>query len=96
MQEDTFGANIHSLFQNAFFLNGTIGDFAKQKINTMFIKLHKGDIGDNLYEEIKLVSEPFIRSQLLKLYKELAPCEATNKEIKTLKNRIEKLEKANQ
>ncbi|OAV65548.1 putative ATP-binding protein involved in virulence [Bacteroidales bacterium Barb4] len=74
MQEDTFGANIHSLLQNAFFLNN-------------------GEIDENLYTEIKLVSEPFIRSQLLKLYKELAPCEATNKEIKTLKDKIEKLEK---
>ncbi|OAV67951.1 putative ATP-binding protein involved in virulence [Bacteroidales bacterium Barb4] len=96
MQEDTFGANIHSLLQNAFFLNGTIGEFAKQRINKMFKQLYNGEIDENLYTEIKLVSEPFIRSQLLKLYKELALCEATNKEIKTLKNRIEKLEKANQ
>jgi predicted ATP-binding protein involved in virulence len=85
MQEDTFGANIHSLLQNAFFLNGTIGDFAKEKINKMFKRLYDGDIDDNLYKEIKLVSEPFIRSQLLKLYKELAPCEDTNKELKALK-----------
>ncbi|GAB6009881.1 AAA family ATPase [Dysgonomonas reticulitermitis] len=93
MQEDTFGANIHSLLQNAFFLNGTIGDFAKEKINKMFERLYNGDIDDNLFKEIKLVGEPFIRSQLLKLYKELAPCEETNNEIKTLKKVIENLKK---
>ncbi|GHT30672.1 hypothetical protein AGMMS49574_10900 [Bacteroidia bacterium] len=93
MQEDTFGANIHSLLQNAFFLNGTIGDFAKEKINKMFKRLYSGDIDDNLYKEIKLVSEPFIKSQLLKLYNELAPCENTNKELKILKAEIENLKK---
>ncbi|GHT53233.1 hypothetical protein AGMMS49982_15740 [Bacteroidia bacterium] len=93
MQEDTFGANIHSLLQNAFFLSSTIGDFAKGKINKMFKRLYDGNIDDNLLKEIKLVSEPFIRSQLLKLYNEFAPCETTNNEIKILKEEIENLKK---
>jgi hypothetical protein len=88
MQEDTFGANIHSLLQNAFFLNGTIGEFAKEKINKMFERLHKGEIDENLYKEIKLVSEPFIRSQLLKSYNELVP----NKKVEDLEKRITELE----
>jgi len=79
MQEDTFGANIHSLLQNGFFLDGVpIGEFAKDKINAMFRKLHEGyidegniDKDDTFYNEILLVSEPFIKSQLLKLYNEL-------------------------
>jgi len=85
MQEDTFGANIHSLMQNAFFLTGTIGEFAKEKINKMFKRLYDGDIDDKLYTEIKLVSEPFIRSQLLKLYNELVPNKELQKEIDDLK-----------
>ncbi|OAV64674.1 putative ATP-binding protein involved in virulence [Bacteroidales bacterium Barb6] len=48
MQEDTFGANIYNLLQNAFFLNGTIGEFAKQKINKMFKQLYNGEIDENL------------------------------------------------
>jgi hypothetical protein len=94
MQEDTFGANIHSLLQNAFFLNGTIGEFAKDKINTMFKKLHsnnKDEITDELYDEILLVSEPFIRGQLLKLYNERNPKTLT--EIDLLKDEIKKLKK---
>jgi len=43
MQEDTFGANIHTLLQNGFFLNSVpIGEFAKKKINSLFESLHKG------------------------------------------------------
>ncbi|OAV64602.1 hypothetical protein Barb4_03956 [Bacteroidales bacterium Barb4] len=93
IQEDTFGVNIHSLLQNVFFLNDTIGEFSKQKINTMFVKLHKGDTGDNLYEEIKLVSEPFIRSQLLKLYNELVPNKKLKDEIDELKDELKKIKK---
>lgn len=86
MQDDTFGANIHSLLQNGFFLNGApIGDFAKHKINEMFLKLHKGDCSQELYNEILLVGEPFIKSQLLKKFNELVP------DYKELKEEIERL-----
>ncbi|KAA6314375.1 hypothetical protein EZS27_035002, partial [termite gut metagenome] len=83
----------HSLLQNAFFLNGTIGEFAKEKINEMFIKLNgnnKDEINENLYNEILLVSEPFLRGQLLKLYNERNP--KTNEKIALLEKRIEELE----
>lgn len=74
MQEDTFGANIHTLLQNGFFLDSVpIGSFAKHKINEMFRQLHLGIISKELYNEILLVSEPFIRSQLLKKFNELFP-----------------------
>jgi len=88
IQEDTFGANIHNLLQNGFFLNGVpIGDFAKQKINQMFARLHKGECTDELFKEILLVGEPFIKSQLLKKYNELEP----SKKYKELAEEIEKL-----
>lgn len=87
MQEDTFGANIHTLLQNGFFINGVpIGDFAKQKINQMFARLHKGECTDKLFNEILLVGEPFIKSQLLKKYNELKPVEYSE-----LKNEVQKL-----
>ncbi len=73
MQENTFGANIHSLLKNGFFLpNLTMGEFAYQKINGLFGKLNSGDFDqaelDDIYQEILLVGEPFLRSQLLGLY----------------------------
>lgn len=69
MQEDTFGANIHSLLQNGFFLEGApMGEFAKEKINMMFERLHRGEYGEDLFDEIKLVSEPLLKTQLYQLY----------------------------
>jgi predicted ATP-binding protein involved in virulence len=90
MQEDTFGANIHSLMQNAFFLQSTIGDFAKEKINEMFRRLYNNEVDKKLYEEILLVSESFIRSQLLKLYNELNP--KMIEKIEALEKRLKELE----
>ena len=69
MQENTFGANIHALLQNGFFLDGVpMGEFANKKINKMFERLHKGDYSNELYEEIKLVSEPLLKTQLYRLF----------------------------
>lgn len=92
MQEDTFGANIHTLLHNGFFLsNVPIGDFARNKINKMFEKLHRGIISDELYNEILLVSEPFLKSQLLKLYKQYKI--DSSEEINMLRKEIEELKK---
>ena len=97
MQDDTFGANIHSLLQNGFFLNGVpVGDFAKYKINRMFARLHKGDCSQELYDEILLVGEPFIKSQLLKKINELPPnYNALKKEIELLRTEIDNLKQEN-
>lgn len=74
MQENTFGANIHSMLKHGFFIpNLPIGEFAYVKINALFKKLNSGelnpekDLGD-IYQEILLVGEPFLRNQLLQLY----------------------------
>lgn len=90
IQDDTFAANIHTLLQNGFFLNGVpIGDFAKQKINQMFARLHKGECSQELYNEILMVGEPFIKSQLLKKYNELKPVEYSDLKNEVLKLRAE-------
>lgn len=91
MQENTFGANIHSLLQNGFFLEGApMGEFAKVKINRMFERLHQGDCGEDLFEEIKLVSEPLLKTQLYQLYSlNKLPFQTGYEELKA---RIEMLE----
>lgn len=76
MQENTFGANIHSLLKNGFFLpNLPMGEFAYEKINELFRKLNEGDVGKDeyaeLYQQIMLVGEPYLRSQLLKMYRDV-------------------------
>ena len=74
MQENTFGANIHSLLKNGFFLpNITMGEFAYKKIKSLFSKLNSGDFNrktdlEEIYQQILLISEPFLRNQLLNLY----------------------------
>jgi predicted ATP-binding protein involved in virulence len=83
---ETFGANIHSLYRNNFFIEGMpIGEFAKNKINELFDKVRKIKNEDKiLYDEIRLVGESLLRSQLLKLYAENCSSD--------LFDRIEKLE----
>lgn len=90
MQENTFGANIHSLLQNGFFMeDGTIGDFAKERINRMFGQLHSGEpLPENMKKDIMLVSEPFIRSQLLRMYNEQQP---EYKKIENLEEQVRQL-----
>lgn len=64
--EETFGANIYKLYNNAFFMqNGAVGEFAKN-----YIRRIKSDIGDSskTYEEIEkdisIIGDEFIRNQL--------------------------------
>lgn len=93
MQENTFGANIHALLQNGFFLEGApIGEFAKEKINKMFERLHKGDYNEELFEEIRLVSEPLLKTQLYQLYS-LNKLPHQNLQYEELLARVDKLEK---
>ena len=40
----------------------------KEKINKMFERLHKNDYSEGLFKEIKLVSEPLLKTQLYQLY----------------------------
>lgn len=74
MQENTFGANIHSLFKNGFFLpNMPIGQFAHKKINELFRQLNSDDYDHRpenikrIKQEIALVGEPYLREQLYRL-----------------------------
>ncbi len=76
MQENTFGSNINGLLKNGFFLPSLpMGEFAHQKINSMFAKLHSADFSRmedeliKIYQDIIRVGEPAIRHQLMMLYK---------------------------
>lgn len=97
MSENTFASNIHSLLQHGFFLNSVpMGEFAKEKVNELFDLLNKGELkdssGEDIYNQIMLVGEPFIKSQLLKLYHERKGPELILKlqqQIDDLKNTID-------
>lgn len=76
MQENTFGANIHGLLRNGFFLPSLpIGEFAHEKINGLFERLNGFKLdarnmkqADWFYSSIMRVGEPYLREQLMKLY----------------------------
>ena len=101
MQEDTFGANIHTLLQNGFFLHSVpIGEFAKAKINRLFSLLNQSEeISPDemrlLEVEIPLVSEPLLRNQLMRLYAQRKGFQEGDyqRRIKELESRIEYLER---
>lgn len=72
MQENTFGANIHSLLKNGFFLpNLPMGEFAYRKINDLFGRLNavdfKAEEVAELRQEIALIGEPYLREELFRL-----------------------------
>lgn len=100
MQEDTFGANIHTLLQNGFFLDSVpIGAFAKEKIANLFGLLNKSEklSEEELHKlelEIPLVSEPLLRSQLMRLYSQRKSFDGVNanNRIAELERRITELE----
>lgn len=91
-RNNTFGANIHTLYRNSFFLDGIpIGQFAKNKINKLFdILENEKEINDDILNRIQLIGEPLIRDQLMKLYryKKGLP-EDTERRIKKLEEEIE-------
>ena len=88
--KNTFGANIHSLLANGFFLDGLIGDFAKSKIEKVNRYLNnevemEEEVARNI---IDMIGEPIIKKYL---EKRLEQKSRTN-EVTMLKERIEELE----
>ncbi|MDQ1772509.1 AAA family ATPase [Labilibaculum sp. A4] len=89
----TFGANIHSLYRNSFFLeNGLMGEFAKGKIDKVIRNLSNDIINDkdkmsseDIQFVIQQIGEPLIKNKLLEMY---------NQHFNfSLEDRIVKLEK---
>lgn len=68
----TFGANIYSLYKDAFFIKDglAMGSFARKKINAWIeeVKAGKNDV-DEFHKIFKLIGEPIIRKRLEELVK---------------------------
>jgi len=68
----TFGTNINSLLSDSFFLkDGTLGDFAKTKINHVIEILQKNKLSDDesnyVKKVINIIGEPIVKSKLLQM-----------------------------
>lgn len=63
---ETFGANIYDLLNDQFFMDSFVGEFAKQKIETIIQKVSKAkkkNVND-LQEEINLIGDEWVRNTL--------------------------------
>ncbi|WP_316842605.1 AAA family ATPase [Pedobacter gandavensis] len=75
-KKQTFGANIHTLLSDGFFLShGLMGEFAKQKINSIIEMLQgsREQVMKNratIEKNISLIGEPLIRTKLVQMFTE--------------------------
>jgi len=95
-EEKTFGANIHTLLDNSFFMNdGLMGKFAKEKINEIIYffnnknKIYEND-KNKLLKIINTIGEPFLKDKLLFMYNKKYPKTADEK-ILELEKQIESI-----
>lgn len=75
--KNPFGANINDILHQSFFLNhGFIGEFARKKIESLFLFLSNDEQSREDWEEkdckhtIRLIGEPLIREALKMLYQQ--------------------------
>lgn len=90
----TFASNIHSLYANAFFLQGaTIGSFSKEVLNEIIEYLKSNEFStsknDRYREIIQIIGEPVIKRKMEDLWMQKL---GRNEEIEMLKKRIKYLE----
>jgi energy-coupling factor transporter ATP-binding protein EcfA2 len=99
-QKETFGANIHELFTESFFLEGgLIGEFAKKQIQGIFdwctIPDKEGHI--QIRNKINIIGEPIIRVKLAEMYaakmKENVEESRLREQINILTKKLKGLEK---
>ena len=97
--ERTFGANIHTLLSDGFFMSdGLMGEFAKNKITEILEFLNdKEELKTIKKEQIKpiieSIGEDFLRNKLLDLYRNKFIKDEKEKEKDILKDKIEELQK---
>ena len=94
---ETFGANIHSLLANGFFMkDGLMGEFAKNKINDVYEYLVNRNSKKEFTQQeaqniINLIGEPMLRKELQFLYDEKFEVDEIDKQIREYEEAIKKL-----
>ena len=96
--KQTFGANIHTLLSHGFFMkDGLIGEFAKEKIQTV-IDFLNGAGDNNLSQQeawsiIKIIGEPFLKHKLEEKFHEKFSTDEEKRavNIKQLEEELERL-----
>ncbi|WP_263833223.1 ATP-binding protein [Sulfurospirillum oryzae] len=95
-KKQTFGANIHTLLSDAFFMeDGLMGEFAKEKINKAIKYLNKKELTkdetDYCENIISIIGEPILKRQLQKMLdsKRLSEVEKIKQQIAELQRKLE-------
>ncbi|SEF73594.1 AAA family ATPase [Sphingobacterium lactis] len=101
--EETFGANIHDLLANDFFLEkGYMGEFVNNKIKQVIDTLNKWKKDDNktkinekgeIYQFIQIIGEPLIKDSLLDLYHEKIGLHESEFSLSEIDEEIKRLKK---
>jgi predicted ATPase len=95
--KQTFGANIHTLLSDGFFMDGLMGDFAKGKIDKVIRYLNRELKPDETITEdeagkiIDMIGEPILKRHLQQQI-QYRKNDKRDEQIAELKQRIEKLE----
>lgn len=96
----TFGANIHDMLKDSFFLTkGSIGAYAELIIKNIiqemeFAKENKITEDTKIHERIMLIDEPIIRMALLGEYHRIFTQADKEKKIKELQRQMDELKKS--
>jgi predicted ATP-binding protein involved in virulence len=100
---ETFGANIHELFTDTFFLkDGLMGEFARHKIKELILEIDKADNIENDYYEaslknrISIIGEPFLRAKIFELVASKSKTEVIDKIITQRSSELEILNRIRQ
>ncbi|WP_291724681.1 AAA family ATPase [Bernardetia sp.] len=100
--KETFGANIHTLLTDSFFMKGgLVGEFAQSKIDEAIDILNESEPKKEDLEKcemiISMMGEPIVKNMLQKLLdsKRLRKVDTNSDEIEKLRKRIEELENKN-
>lgn len=94
----SFGSNVCNLLKNNFYINSTMGEFAKKKIDKVINFLTEKDCLNVSKEEVRytisIIGEPIIKDKLQKMYYKKYPEEIPNKdeEVAFYKNKIQEIE----
>ncbi|MDO6658655.1 AAA family ATPase [Anaerobacillus sp. 1_MG-2023] len=96
--DQTFASNIHTLFSKSFFMNSTIGEFAKYNIDSVINRLNSNKpVTEKEQEEISgiisLIGEPLIRNKLKEMYIDKLDHYSRRKKEKEILEKIKQYEK---
>ena len=90
----SFGANVHSLMSDSFFLrNGLVGSFAIKKINSIVKILNSGNLSSNDIELvnsiINIIDEPILKAKLQSMLEDLNSNISELKKLEKMRENID-------